>query len=194
MWTIVLKLGMSLHLQITLYCFWLQNIYCNLYYKATSLPVLAKLRALPATLFKQGLLELPAIFEQKRWQHRKASVSWLLESPLLVSRSCSVLASHSELCVPLTRWMLADGNTVLLFNYLKCCIQIYLWHSTIEQGVCCPYPIFDRLFHISLFVRLWRWFWFGYLRTYLVLWWVSQAGGCTLAVVNWGYTRDSTLL
>lgn len=109
--------------------------------------------------------------------HHKAPVTWLLESLLLVSGSCSVLASHSELCVPLTRWMLADGNTVLLFNYLKCCMQIYLWHSTIEKGVCCPYPVFDRLFHISLFISLWRWFWFGYLHTYPVLQSVSHSAG-----------------
>lgn len=59
--------SMSLHLQITLWSFWLQNIYHNLYYEAMSLPVLAKLHAPPAALFKQGLLGLPVIFEQRRW-------------------------------------------------------------------------------------------------------------------------------
>lgn len=132
-------------------------------YKAAFLSVLGKLHALPATLFKQGLLGLPAISKQKRWQHRKASVSCLLGSSLLVSGSCSVPASHSGLCVPSTRWTLADGNTILLFNYLKCCMQINLWHSTTEQGVCGRYLIFDALFRISFFIRLQRWFWFAVL-------------------------------
>ena len=123
-------------------------------YKAMFLPLMGKIRALLAALFKEGLLGLRTISEQKRWQHRKASVSCLLGSPLLVSGSCSVPTSHSGLCVPSTRWTLADGNTILLFNYLKCCMQINLWHSMIEQGVCAPYPIFDMVFHISFFMRL----------------------------------------
>lgn len=159
-----------------------------------SLSVLARLHALPAALFKQGLLGLPVTSEQKRWQHHKASTTWLLEYLLLANGSCSVLASHSELCAPLTRWMLADGNTLVLFNYLKCCIQIYLWHSTIEQGVCCPYPIFDRLF--SYFPL--------YKTVEMILAWVlthipcSAVGlpcrGFTLAIVDWDYLRDSTQL
>lgn len=83
-------------------------------------------------------------FGAEEMKQHKASTSCLLGSSLLVSVSCLVPASRSGLCVPSTRWMLADGNTNLLFNYLKRCMQIHLWQWMIEQGVCGPYPIFDN--------------------------------------------------
>lgn len=134
---------------------WWQNIYSNIHYidllQSPFLPVLGELLV---TLWKQGLLGLPAVSKEERWQHHKVSLSCLLGSPILLSGSCSVLASHSGLCVPSTRWMLADGKTILPFNYLKRGMQINLWHSMTECHLCGPRSIFDALSLISFLIRL----------------------------------------
>lgn len=134
---------------------WWQNIYSNIHYidllQSPFLPVLGELLV---TLCKQGLLGLPAVSKEKRWQHHKVSVSCLLGSPILLSGSCSALASHSGLCVLPTRWTLADGKTILPFNYLKWGMQINLWHPMTERHLCGPHSIFDALSLISFFIRL----------------------------------------
>lgn len=117
-------------------------------------PFLPLLGELLVTLCKRGLLGLTAVSKEKRWQHHKVSVSCLLGSPILLSGSCSALASHSGLCVPSTRWTLADGKTILPFNYLKWGMQINLWHSMTERHLCGPHPIFDALSLIFFFIRL----------------------------------------
>lgn len=153
---------------------WWQNIYSNIHYidllQSPFLPVLGELLV---TLWKQGLLGLPAVSKEERWQHHKVSLSCLLGSPILLSGSCSVLASHSGLCVPSTRWMLADGKTILPFNYLKRGMQINLWHSMTECHLCGPRSIFDALSLISFLIRLCILLWCAVFTCALFFLWLS---------------------